>query len=413
MTTSVAYLTGEYPRATDTWIQREVDGLRARGVDVHTFAARRTGDEHMVGPEQIAERAGTVYLVPRLGSLRLLADHARSVRRSPSRYGATLRLMWRTRATGRTFRQLAYFLEAGLLAGELDRRDLRHVHAHFGQSSCTIAMLAAELRGCTFSFTVHGPTIFAEAESWAVPEKLRRAEFCVAISELGRRRLLALVEPGAADVHVVHCGVAVEGRPQAVHRGPGRRLVFVGRLDESKGVHVLLAALARIAPELPGVHLVVIGDGPERGRLQAQARRLGLASSVAFEGFRSRSEVVDAMSTADVLVLSSFAEGIPVTIMEAFASGVPVVATSVGAVGELVDDGVNGFIVEPGDASALAERLIALINDPGTRARFGSAGRQRVAADFDPDEQVRRLHALFERVLSAPDGARGQARSST
>ena len=396
--TRVAYLTGEYPRATDSWIQREIASLRDQGVVVDSFSIRRPADEHMVGPEQRTERSRTTYLFEQLRSPTTLQSHLALARRSPRRYLGGLKLAWDTRRAGLsgTAYQFAYFLEAGILAEELRRRGISHVHNHFGDSSCTVAMLAAELGGTTFSFTLHGPAIFFEPHTWRLDEKLKRAAFCACISYFCRSQAAIFAGPDDLDrLHIIHCGVDPSAYSPVVHVGSGTRLLFVARLAELKGLSVLLEAMAVVAKAHPDVRLTVVGDGPERSRFEKLRKRLNLEQTVDFVGYRSQSEVAQHLADTDVFVLPSYAEGVPVTLMEAMGSGLPVVATQVGGVSELVEHGTNGFIVRPGDADELADRISTLLGDPALRQRMGSAGRSKVESDFSNEREAARLETLF------------------
>ncbi|MEM8925236.1 MAG: glycosyltransferase [Actinomycetota bacterium] len=395
---TVAYLTGEYPRATDTWMQREVAALRRGGTEVAFFAVRRPGDEHMVGPEQRRERERTTYLYPMLRPLPLLRAHLGLLVRSPRRYASALGLQWATRRRGRrgAAYQLIYFLEAGLLAREVRRRHIDHLHNHLGDSSATVAMLAAELGGFGYSLTLHGPGIFFEPHTWRLDEKLARARFCACISWFCRSQAAIFAPPEAHErLHIVHCGIEPSAMAPVEHEGEGTRLLFVGRLAEVKGISVLLEAMVGLVERHPAAQLTVAGDGPERPRLEAMVRRLGLEKSVMFVGYRSQAEVAEHLADTDVFVLPSFAEGVPVTLMEALGSAVPVVATQVGGVSELVDHGENGFIVRPGDVEELSARLVELVGDPELRQRMGDSGRVTVLAEFDNDTEAARLASLF------------------
>jgi colanic acid/amylovoran biosynthesis glycosyltransferase len=399
----VAYLTGEYPRATDTWIQREIASLRAQGVTVDGFAVRRPGREHLVGPEQEGETGRTTYLYPQLRTMGLPLAHLGLAVRSPRRYLGALRLAWQTRRPGvhGTAYQLVYLLEAGILAAAVRRRRIRHLHNHFGDSSCTVAMLAAELGGFTFSFTLHGPGIFFEAHTWRLDEKFRRAAFVACISWFCRSQAAIFAPPDCLDrLHIIHCGVQPDALDRRSHGDDGHELLFVGRLAEVKGVAVLLEALAEVAKVHPDVHLTLVGDGPERDRFEQLVGQRGIDDLVTFAGYRSQGEVARHLAETDVFVLPSFAEGVPVTLMEALGAAVPVVATQVGGVSELVDQGVNGFVVRPGDPEPLARRLIELLGDPGLRQRFGDAGRALVTTDFANPTEAARLRALFANTLA-------------
>ena len=183
----IGYLTGTYPRATDTFIQREVAGLRSHGVEVHTFAVRRPDDAHIVGPEQASERENTVYILPP-NVLGLLKAHGSLLLKSPGRYLSVIALALKTRQLGvkGVLFQLVYFLEAGVLAKQVCDRNLSHLHNHFGNTSCSVAILAAALGDFTYSFTLHGPAIFFEPKQWRIDEKIKRASFVSCISHFCR-----------------------------------------------------------------------------------------------------------------------------------------------------------------------------------------------------------------------------------
>ena len=166
----LAYLTGQYPRATDTFIQREVETLRALGHHVQTFSVREPSAMENVGVEAAAARQSTIYLLP---PRRLLAAHFRHLLSSPTRYFAALALAWKrcppgVRSIGR---QIAYFAEAAMLAQHMKEHALIHLHNHFADSGCSVAAIAAAMGGFTFSFTMHGPAEFYNTAMWWIYEK--------------------------------------------------------------------------------------------------------------------------------------------------------------------------------------------------------------------------------------------------
>jgi glycosyltransferase involved in cell wall biosynthesis len=262
-------------------------------------------------------------------------------------------------------------------------------------------MLAAELGGFTFSFTLHGPGIFFEPYTWRLDAKLARAAFCSCISYFCRSQAAIFAAPeDRKRLHIVHCGVRPDDLTIVDHEGQGREMLFVARLAEVKGVPVLLEALATVLESHPDAHLTIIGDGPERDQIEEVARQRGLDEAVVFTGYLSQAEVSDRLAKTDVFVLPSYAEGVPVTLMEAMGSGLPVVATQVGGVSELVEEGVNGFIVRPGDPDALAERLIELLGDGSLRHRLGRAGQAKVEAEFSNLTEAARLRTLFANTIA-------------
>ena len=196
----LAYLTGEYPRATDTFIQREVEGLRQLGSTVLTCSIRPTGVEHLVGPEQRAERDRTFYVLP-INPLAVLFIHLWLAISSPLNYLKTLALAVSTSAPGpkATAYQLFYFLEAGVLAHKLQQEEIEHLHNHIADSSCTVAMLAAELAGIPFSFTLHGPYIFYAPHRWRLDIKIAKAAFVSCISHFCRSQAMLFSSPVGED----------------------------------------------------------------------------------------------------------------------------------------------------------------------------------------------------------------------
>ena len=404
----IAYLTSEYPKASHTFILREVTALRALGTVVLTCSIRRTGPEHHIGPEEAAAAAETFHVLDTARSpLRLLGAHLGLALRRPGLYARSLRLAWSTRRPGLRglAMQAAYALEAGVLAAHLRRRGVRHLHNHFVNSNCTVAMLAAAMAGIGYSFTLHGPADLIDPAGWRLDVKLARARFAACISHYARSQAMLHTDPACWDrLRIVRCGV-LPARYAATTTADGARttgpdLLFVGRLAPVKGLRVLVEAFGRVLATHPSARLTLIGDGPDRATLEALAAPLG--GAVRFTGYLSQQAVADALAGCDLFVLPSFAEGVPVVLMEAMASARPVVATRITGVPELVEDGTSGLLVPPGDPEALADAIATLVADPEARARMGAAGRARVTASFDVDREAARLKGLFAAAMTAP-----------
>lgn len=397
----IAYLTGEYPRATDTFIQREVAALRAQGIEVFTFSIRRTSSEHIVGPEQQAEAERTFYVLP-VNPVQLLTAHFALWIASPKRYLQAVKLAWSTHQPGirGTLYQLFYFLEAGIVAYQINKQQIQHLHNHFPDSSGTVAMLAAELGGFTFSFTMHGPYIFFEPLRWRLDEKLKRALFVCCISHFCRSQgmIFAPMEQWNR-MHIVHCGVDPALFEQVSHDQVGSRLLYTGRLAAVKGLPILLESLALLKTNHPNVLLTVVGDGTDRQSLEQMTAQLGLTENVNFVGYQSQAKVRQYMQETDVFVLPSFAEGVPVSLMEALAAGVPVVTTQIAGVGELVENGTSGYLVPPGNVQLLADRIATLLVNPEVRSQFGAAGRAKIEQEFDIQQEAAWLCQIMTAAL--------------
>ncbi len=407
----IAYITGEYPRATDTFIQREVHGLRRHGLDVRTYSVRRTNIEHLVGPEQREEAAQTFYVLPAAQSpLNLLRCHVQAIWSRPASYFASLLLAVRTSPPGLPafIYQLFYFLEAIVLADDMKRQGVIHLHNHIATASCTVAMLASKASGIPFSFTMHGPDIFFEPIRWRIDEKMAQASFVACISDFCRSQAMIFADQEHwHKLHIVHCGIE-PARYQSSARFETKRtsstapceLLFVGRLAGVKGVPVLFEALRSLRASSSQVHLTLIGDGPERKALEEKARTMGLQECVTFAGYQSQAEVAQALSKTDIFVLPSFAEGVPVVLMEALASSVPVITSRIAGIPELVEDQVNGLLIPPGDPGALADAIQELASNADVREQYGQAGRAKVQEQYNIEHETKWLAHLLTSYLA-------------
>lgn len=397
----IAYLMNTYPLISTTFIVREIAALERAGFEISRVAARRW-DGRLVDPGDLAEAEITDYLLED-GARRLLQGFLAECAQNPGGLRKALPLWWQLwRAGGGLVRHLAYLLEAVALARRLRRDPVAHIHAHFSTNAAAVAMLTRALGGPSYSFTVHGPAELFDPEGNSLGLKAAHAGFVACISHFCRSQCMIFAPVEAWDrLKIVHCGVSpadfASEPPKADLPAPNAhgRILFVARLSKLKGGLVLLDAMAELVQHCPGADLVVIGDGEARPWMEEKARALGLSDKVHFLGFQSRDTVRAAMADADVFTLPSFAEGVPVVLMEAGASGKPVVASQVAGVSELVRDGETGFIVPPGDAAALADRLQRLLRDPALRAAMGADGRATVEAQFDIDAEAAWLGQLI------------------
>lgn len=397
----IAYLTGWYPAVSLTFILREVLALRAEGLHVETCAIRRTAPREHRGPEEKAAAADTFYVLAAARDPRVLLGAIGAALARPGPLWRTLRLAVATCPPGlrAALYQMFYLIEAMILARHLRARGITRIHNHFTGASCTVAMLASALTGIPYSFTLHGPTDLLEPIQIHLRTKIAKADLVACISHFARSQAMLHSDPAHWDkLRIVHCGVdpALYDRPDSTGTvaSKGRHLVFVGRVAPVKGLRVLIAAVQMAGDTEPDLRLTVVGDGPDRAALETLAAPLG--PMVRFTGYLSQAEVAEVLASADAMVLPSFAEGVPVVLMEMLASARPVIATQVAGVAELVEDGVNGRIVAPGDAAGLAAALVDFARMPASeRASMGTAGRAKVRAEFDIRHEAAWLAQLF------------------
>jgi glycosyltransferase involved in cell wall biosynthesis len=203
--------------------------------------------------------------------------------------------------------------------------------------------------------------------------------------------------PSGVDLAALHAAAGSGPRFRDAIGAPAAAplLGAVSRLVPIKGLHHLLAAMPEILRRLPAARLVIAGDGEERAALEAQAAAVGMIPRVHFLGFRT--DVAAILSALDVFVLPSLNEGLGKALVEAMALGVPVVATRVGGVPEVVEDGRQGILVPPADPAALAKAIVALLEDPARAASMGAAGRAR-APHFSAEVMLARHAALYRNI---------------
>lgn len=392
----VAYVTSRYPDVSHTFIFREVQALRTRGVDVRTFSIRRATRNNVIGSEAQSEAARTRWLVPAppltFAFAALWATFTRPM--------ATIRtvvtaLGQRKMGIGRRVRWLAYVAEAILLAFWLHRDRIDHVHAHFGNNGASTAMLAAQLAHIPFSFTCHGSEL-NDIRGHRLVDKVRRASFVACVSEYGRDRLASHCTPSeVGKLAVIRCG------PPPLCFDPNRAthdgftILCVARLSSEKAHRDLFEALAVLESDGLDFACRLVGDGPQRGELETLVDRMGLAHRVSMLGALRPDEVFGEYRAADVVVLASHSEGVPVVLMEAMAIGRPVVATNVGGVRELVIDGQTGLLVPPRDANRLARALRRIADDRDQTEKLVHSAHRFVHEKFSEAASADRLMDLF------------------
>ena len=392
----ILYLTTLYPAASHTFILREILALRELGLDVQTASVRKPGAQHMIGQVERDEAAKTYYVLGRGALWRTFKAHGYLKITRPLRYLRTFGMALRLHRPGVKgfLKQFAYFAEAGIIARHMQKNGITHLHNHFGDQSATVAMLASQLSGVPFSFTIHGPTDLLDPVGWAMAKKIELSKFTVCISEFARN--FASETSGAQHddkLFIIHCGVFPEVyKAPPLESAEGLRLVFVGRLDPVKGVPVLFDALEKVRETRTDISLEIVGGGSLKEELEARAKDI---AGVTFHGYMSQDEVAAKIEASDALVLPSYAEGLPVVYMEALASARPVIATDVAGVSELVENNQTGLLIEPGDSDQLAKAILEMAGNPQKRREMGLVGRERVAEEFNIREEAKRMKTLY------------------
>jgi glycosyltransferase involved in cell wall biosynthesis len=432
-TPPIAFLYPAFPVLHQTFVMWEALALRKLGLRMQLFSLQRppVGKQQ---PEAAALLDEVVYL-PSLFSPRVLWANVSFFSRNPHRYVSVLAKLlqewWRDRAKLLAQRRQAPRLQVAMswkvrlerlwntsplvflvktlglvpravLLGELlQRNGVRRVHAHWATHATTVALLVRWLFGLRFSFTAHAYDIYLMP--LFLPVKLQEADLVVTCAKVNAEYLRSLCSGQQHKIVVNYHGVDVQRfspRPRE-RSGPIPQIVTCGALRVYKGHHVLIEACSLLRRP---VRCVIIGEGPQRRVLEKQARELGVAERIEFTGALVQEEVARRYAEADLFVLASIVveesgrqDVIPNVLVEAMSMGMAVVASALPGIKELIEDGVHGRLVPPGDAKALATAIEQLLDDPVARSEFGRRGRQRVLESFDREKNVRDLAFVLQR----------------
>jgi glycosyltransferase involved in cell wall biosynthesis len=250
--------------------------------------------------------------------------------------------------------------------------------------------------------SVHGPDVFYNIDPLLLAEKVRRAAFVRCISYYCQSQLMRLVPPALWDkLDIVRCGINPE--VFSPHRSLGNgvpEILCVGRLVPAKGQHILLEACNELRKRDVIFHLTYVGDGEDRPSLESLTREFGLTDSVTFTGAVGQHDVHKYYDYADIFVLASFAEGVPVVLMEAMAKEIPSVSTRITGVPELIDDGKDGILVSPSDVQGLADTLQELLSNKVLRRRLGANGRRKIIDKYNLSQNCPFMADLFQKYLT-------------
>jgi colanic acid/amylovoran biosynthesis glycosyltransferase len=393
----VAYMMSWFPAVTETFILYEILELERLGVHVEVFPLfGRHGTVSHPGAHKLIARAH----YRRMFSWALLSAQLYWLWHSPLRYlGAWwMALAGNWRSWGFLVRALVVIPKAMLFAREMQRLQIEHIHAHWATHPTLAALVIQRMTGLSFSFTCHAHDLFVDRTM--LDQKLAAASFAVTISEFNRKMLSGLYgEDIARKLIVVRCGVDQDiFRPRVRARASQVPIILcVASLRDYKGHSHLIEACRQLKAAGTRFRCLLVGDGPLRRQLEAEAAAAGVQAEVEFLGSRRRNEVAALMARADVVVQPSVVassgqmEGIPVSLMEALASEAPVVATRISAIPELILDEETGLLVPEKDPRALCVALLRVLSDRHLAQRLGRNGRRWVSQHFNLRGNVVRL----------------------
>ncbi len=391
---TVAYLANQFPTASEPYVGDEIRELRSRGIRVIACSAR---------PVEDSGSFPALHLLPiNLGAVLRAAEEC--IWHLPLLADLLLELLRRNEPVSRRIRALAHTVLGAHYALLLREYQIDHIHVHHGYFSSWIAMVAARLLGTSFSMTLHGSDLLMHHAFLAV--KLRECRFCLTISEFNRQHLLKTYpETPATKVRVQRLGVDAISAHLDDEERPGDSpliLLSVGRLHRIKDHAFLLRACTELRQCGVWLFCLIAGDGPERGPLEQLAHDLQLDGSVIFLGHVPHDQLDLYYSTADLVVLTSRSEGIPLVLMEAMAHSRIVLAPAITGIPELVLDGQTGFLYQTGNLNDFVRQVKTISHLRWGLSAVRRRARRHVLEHFNRERNLSEFADLFIKLIRGP-----------
>ena len=400
----IAYLVNCYPAVSHSFIRREIAAIEEGGGTVQRYSIRAGNVAALPDARDRVEYGKTTVILSQ-NWLRLIFSMFGKMVSSPKRFCQAVRIAFAHSSfrPSDIVRRVAYLAEASWLCTELTQIKIVHLHTHFGTNSAMVARLSRRLGGPPYSFTVHGPDEFDRPVELDLKGKIADSAFCIAISSFGRGQLMRWSD--LADwrkIEVVKCGVdddfIHEHKFTSITDAP--RFCAVARLSGQKGIPLLIEAAARLKKEGHVFTVDLIGDGEMRDHIDEISLQYDVQDTVRLNGWANSEEIVQHLLSATVMVLPSFAEGLPVVIMEALALKRPVIVSAIAGTPELVTNDC-GWLIPSGSVDALAEAMrSALRSSSQELGAMGVIGRKRVLDFHSSKRNGTHLLSLMSRFYN-------------
>lgn len=401
---TIAYLANQFPVPVEPYVMEEIRELRRRGVRVISGSVRRPAAPNQHANDSVDICLEPVHLRTSLRALFLIAKRWKAISPFVGRV-----LLRGNESVKPRLKALLHTLLGACYATRLRDREVDHIHVHHGYFGAWIAMTAARLLGITFSITLHGSDLLLHQTYLA--EKLHHCRFCITISEYNRQYILQhFSEIDPTTIIVSRLGVdvispTVEIRPPV----PIRRkfsLLIAGRLHPVKNHAFLIQACARLRELGLDFECLIAGEGPERNRLESLIREKQLQDQVTLLGHIAPQEMYSLHQQADVFLLTSLSEGIPLVLMEAMANELIVLAPAITGIPELISHEKTGFLYQAENLDEFVNKVLA-IHRMTVEAEsceklhlVRHAARVKIFHDFNRQKSLDRFSDLFLQSIS-------------
>ncbi|MGA2965645.1 MAG: glycosyltransferase [Terriglobales bacterium] len=405
--TTIAYIANEFPCSLEPYVMDEIAELRRREVKIICCSGKRVSPHDLT----LAERAfweETRFFQP-LADDEILRAARRLVSDRHSLWQLLRPLLWeRGTSPARRIRTLGHTVMGAALAEQLEPLHVEHIHAHHGYFASWMALAAARLLGIGFSFTLHGSDLLERAD--LLSPKLRACRFCVTVSDYNRQHILRnYPSTPAKKIMLQRLGVdrVLPWPTPAPEAAADRRrfcLLSVGRLQRVKNHRFLIQACGTLRDQGLDFICWIVGEGPERPALERQIASLGLQGRVYLVGHRPRTELPGYYRYADLVVMTSQSEGIPVVLMEAMAHEKLVLAPAITGIPELVEHQRTGFLYEPGSLADFVTTVRWIQGKQASLAGIQRAAAASIAASYNRQLNLRAFARQFLARIPQSEG---------
>lgn len=396
----IAYLLSQYPAISHTFFLNEVLAMRVRGFEIETASVNSIHPPPGGFPAAEMQEAARTFYIKATPKSAILALLLKTLFTRPGVIfrGLSASLRLRPGDIPGTGYALFYLLEAIILGDWMIRKGCEHLHVHFGGSVATVGMLTSIAWEIPYSLTIHGPEEFYDVGPSFLEQKIRLATFVTCISHFCRSQLLK-ISPTAGWPKFHVCRLGVQTNVFVPVPSTGREIlhiVNVGRLHPAKGQMILLNSFRELNRRGLNARLSIVGDGPGIDALRDFIHHNNLEDSVTLHGALSHPATRELLGTADLFVLPSFAEGVPIALMEAMSMEIACLSTYVDGIPELIESGQDGLLVPPSSVQALTDAMVLLLTDHDQRRAIASEGRRKVLSNYDLATNIGHLIDVFE-----------------
>jgi colanic acid/amylovoran biosynthesis glycosyltransferase len=396
----LAYLISCYPALSHTFILREINLLKHSGHDISTVSINSCDRHEEALTNEEKEAYQETYYLKKTAFHQIFLSMIKTIICHP--IGLISCWLYAIRLAKFDLKKLLYhhfyIIEAILLGQWMKNKRLSHVHIHFANAASTIGLFASKIFPISYSITVHGPDVFDDVTLNAMKDKVTYAQNIYCISNFARSQVMKVSQYTEwHKIDVIPLGVDIlQFTPKIKRKQPPYELLCVGRLVPAKGQHILLQAVKELINKGIPIKLRLVGDGPDRKSLEQASKQMHLDDVVHFEGGVNQDRIREFYTSADLFVLASFAEGVPVVLMEAMAMEIPCVTTSIAGIPELIRHQYEGLLVPPSDVKALADAIGFLLEDDQLYTRLAKGGRKRIEKMYNLSHNTQNLADKFQ-----------------